>query len=126
MTRRHLIVLPTAAAMAAGLIATANGDVSSSALSRKATVTASDQLKFKPAKVRVKRGKVTIVMRNPASNIVDHAVAIKRKGRDARGKTVAPGGTSRAKARLKRGKYTFYCPVPGHRAGGMKGRVTVK
>jgi uncharacterized cupredoxin-like copper-binding protein len=27
---------------------------------------------------------------------------------------------------LKAGTYTFYCQVPGHRAAGMSGTLTVK
>jgi uncharacterized cupredoxin-like copper-binding protein len=27
---------------------------------------------------------------------------------------------------VKPGKYTFYCSVPGHEQGGMKGTLTVK
>ena len=27
---------------------------------------------------------------------------------------------------LKPGKYTFYCSIPGHRAQGMEGTLTVK
>ena len=42
------------------------------------------------------------------------------------GKTVSPGGTSTDTLTLKPGKYTFYCPVPGHRAAGMVGTLTVQ
>ncbi len=42
------------------------------------------------------------------------------------GKRVANGGTSQFSATLKPGKYTFFCTVPGHEAGGMKGTLTVK
>ena len=35
-------------------------------------------------------------------------------------------GTSRVRASLKPGKYEFYCSVPGHEDGGMKGTLTVK
>ena len=27
---------------------------------------------------------------------------------------------------LKKGTYTFYCPVDGHKAAGMKGELTVQ
>lgn len=37
----------------------------------------------------------------------------------------AKGETSSGKVELKKGKYTFYCNVPGHRAAGMQGTITV-
>jgi len=49
-------------------------------------------------------------------------IAIKGK---SKGKTVKKGGTSTVTATLKKGTYTFYCPVPGHEAGGMKGKLIV-
>jgi uncharacterized cupredoxin-like copper-binding protein len=128
MHRRQLIALPVAGALVVGLVAPAQGDVSAAALKHRATVKAAtgNDLKFNKAKLRVKRGKVTIVMTNPGSNIIDHGVAVARKGKDKVGKTVGPGGKSRVRVKLKRGKYTFYCPVPGHRAGGMHGKLIVK
>jgi uncharacterized cupredoxin-like copper-binding protein len=39
----------------------------------------------------------------------------------------ADGGSSQSKKiDLKAGKYTFYCSIPGHRAAGMEGTLTVK
>jgi uncharacterized cupredoxin-like copper-binding protein len=35
------------------------------------------------------------------------------------------GGVSQASADLKAGEYEFYCPVPGHKEGGMEGTLTV-
>ena len=35
------------------------------------------------------------------------------------------GNTSTGKVKLKPGKYTFYCDLPGHRSGGMEGTLTV-
>jgi plastocyanin len=35
------------------------------------------------------------------------------------------GETNAGKVELKKGKYTFYCNVPGHRAAGMQGTITV-
>jgi uncharacterized cupredoxin-like copper-binding protein len=62
-------------------------------------------------------------MANPSS--FPHAIAIKGRGVKSKGKTVNRGGTSRVTVTLKKGTYTFYCPVPGHEAGGMKGKLIV-
>lgn len=35
------------------------------------------------------------------------------------------GGSKTLTLKLSPGTYTFYCSVPGHRAGGMKGTLTV-
>src|SRR4051812_44474222 len=81
-------------------------------------------LKFDKSSLTAKAGKVTLQMANPSG--VPHAVAIKGNGVDVDGKTVISGETSTASADLKAGTYTFYCPVPGHEAAGMKGTLTVK
>jgi uncharacterized cupredoxin-like copper-binding protein len=35
------------------------------------------------------------------------------------------GGSKTLTVKLKPGKYTFFCSVPGHRQGGMVGTLTV-
>jgi uncharacterized cupredoxin-like copper-binding protein len=35
------------------------------------------------------------------------------------------GGSKTLVVHLKPGTYTFYCSVPGHRAAGMQGTLTV-
>lgn len=35
------------------------------------------------------------------------------------------GGTKTLAVTLKPGIYTYYCSVPGHRAAGMQGKLTV-
>jgi plastocyanin len=85
---------------------------------------ASGALKFNKSSLSAKAGKVTITMANPSP--VQHGVAITGNGVQQTGQTVSKGGTSTVTVSLKPGKYTFYCPVPGHRAAGMEGTLTVK
>jgi plastocyanin len=80
-------------------------------------------LKFDKSKLTAKAGKVTLSMANPSG--IPHAVSIEGNGVDVDGKTVQKGGTSTATADLKPGTYDFYCPVDGHRAAGMEGKLTV-
>jgi plastocyanin len=81
-------------------------------------------LKFDKTSLEAKAGKVTVVMHNPAA--VGHDVSIEGKGVEEKGKVVGKGGTSTVSADLKPGEYTFYCSVPGHRQGGMEGKLTVE
>jgi plastocyanin len=84
----------------------------------------SGQLKFTVSSLSAKAGKVTLTMDNPSD--VPHAIAVEGNGVDQDGKVVNKNGTSTVTANLKPGKYTFYCPVDGHRAAGMQGTLTVK
>jgi uncharacterized cupredoxin-like copper-binding protein len=81
-------------------------------------------LAFTEDSLTAKAGEVTIEMGNPSS--LPHAVAIEGNGVDEHGETVQEGGTSTVSAELEPGTYEFYCPVPGHREGGMVGELTVK
>jgi plastocyanin len=82
------------------------------------------QLKFDKSALSAKAGNVTITMDNPSA--VPHAIAIEGNGIDKKGQTVQMNGKSTVTASLKPGKYTFYCPVDGHRQAGMQGTLTVK
>jgi uncharacterized cupredoxin-like copper-binding protein len=92
----------------------------------KLAATESGGLSFDKKQLTAKAGSVTLVMDNPSANSSSHAIAVEGKGVDEDGKIVAPGGTSKVTADLKPGTYTFYCPVPGHEAAGMKGTLTVE
>jgi uncharacterized cupredoxin-like copper-binding protein len=69
-------------------------------------------------------GQITIQSKNPQP--VDHDIAIEGNGVNDKGQIVQGGGVSKFSADLKPGTYTFYCTVPGHREGGMVGKLTVK
>ena len=112
-------------AAGAAVLAVGLGGVATTAVSAapKATYKLSadkSKLKFNKSTIRAKAGKVTLSMSNPSS--LPHNVGVKGKGT---GKTVKKGGTSTYTTTLKKGTYTFYCPVPGHEAGGMKGKLIV-
>jgi plastocyanin len=81
-------------------------------------------LAFQFGKATANAGSVTLVMQNKAS--IQHDISIKGNGIDQHGQVVGQGGTSKVTANLKPGTYEFYCSVPGHEAGGMKGTLTVK
>ena len=69
-------------------------------------------------------GQLTIESQNDAT--IPHDIALEGDGVDEVGETVSNGGTSEIQVDLQPGEYTFYCSVPGHRAGGMEGKLTVE
>jgi uncharacterized cupredoxin-like copper-binding protein len=90
----------------------------------KISADAGGALKFNTKTLSAKAGKVTITMANPSQ--LPHGVAVEGNGVDKDGKVVQSGGNSTVTVTLKPGKYTFYCPVPGHRQAGMQGTLTVQ
>jgi plastocyanin len=82
------------------------------------------QLKFEKDTLEAKAGKVTITMNNASD--LPHAIEVEGNGVEEEGETVEKGGKSVVTAELKPGEYEFYCPVPGHKDGGMEGTLTVK
>jgi uncharacterized cupredoxin-like copper-binding protein len=85
------------------------------------------KLAFVPKELSVsKPGTITLVLTNPSSSGIPHAIAIEGNGIDKDGKVVQPGGTSTVTVSLtKAGKYELYCPVDSHKAQGMTGDLTV-
>jgi plastocyanin len=79
------------------------------------------ELRFDKSELAARAGRVTIVMTNPSQ--IGHNVSLEG---DGHGATVGNGGTSTVSAELKPGRYTYYCSVPGHRAAGMHGTLTVR
>jgi plastocyanin len=69
-------------------------------------------------------GALEIDSKNASST--PHDIAIEGNGVNQKGKVVSNGGVSTISVSLKSGSYTYYCSVPGHREGGMEGKLTVK
>jgi uncharacterized cupredoxin-like copper-binding protein len=81
------------------------------------------QLAYTTKALSAKAGKLTIDFSN--SSPVEHDIAI-AQGSAVVGQTpVFTGGSKTLTLTLKPGKYSFYCTVPGHRAAGMEGTLTV-
>ncbi|WCB94080.1 hypothetical protein DSM104299_02808 [Baekduia alba] len=138
-----LVSVAAAGALIAGCGSSDSSDTSSSeaaptttAASAPAPAAASDNLQLKAVEsnglsfdkktLTAKTGTVTLTLDNPGSDSQPHAIAVEGNGVDKDGETVQPGGTSKVTVDLKPGKYTFYCPVPGHRQAGMEGTLTVQ
>jgi plastocyanin len=83
------------------------------------------QLKYNTTSLSAKAGKVSIDFTN--SSPVGHNVTIENSaGQEVGATPTFSGGSKTVTATLKPGTYKFFCSVPGHRAGGMEGTLTVK
>ncbi|MDA0160513.1 c-type cytochrome [Solirubrobacter ginsenosidimutans] len=85
---------------------------------------AASGLAYKFADATATAGQVTVKSENPQPT--QHDIAIEGNGVNEKGEVVTSGGVSQFSADLKPGTYTFFCSVPGHREGGMEGKLTVK
>jgi plastocyanin len=81
-------------------------------------------LKFDKSSLTAKAGKVTITLDNPSS--IPHAVEIEGHGVEEESGTIGEGETTKVTATVKPGEYEYYCPVDGHKAAGMTGKLTVQ
>jgi plastocyanin len=83
------------------------------------------QLKYNTTSLSAKAGKVSIAFANMSP--VGHNVTIASSSGAVVGATPTfQGGSKTVALNLKPGTYKFYCSVPGHRAAGMEGTLTVK
>jgi mono/diheme cytochrome c family protein len=79
------------------------------------------QLAYAATKATAEAGPVTIEMPNESGT--QHDIAIDGLGKSE----IVTSGKASFKATLDAGKtYTYFCSVPGHRAAGMQGTLTVK
>ena len=122
MTRIALIALAVATALT----------VAAAAFGATILVNPTSQFKLAYAKKALvaKAGSVTLRSKNNSS-VLRHNIAL-RKGTTAtgkllvKGKVVGKNGVSVVTRKLAKGKYRFFCTIPGHEKGGMWGILTVK
>jgi plastocyanin len=84
------------------------------------------QLAYTANKATATAGQVTISMKNMSG--VQHNVAVQpgTSGPVIGATGFITKGSTSVTVNLKPGTYTFFCQVPGHRAAGMEGNLTVK
>jgi plastocyanin len=84
----------------------------------------SGALKFNQDSAKIPAGRVTLTMKNPSS--VPHDISLRGNGIDEHGEVVQKDGESKVTANVQPGlSYQYYCSVPGHEQGGMKGTLQV-
>ncbi len=82
------------------------------------------QLRYTTKNLSAKAGTVTISFANMSPLMHNMTIA---QGTTVLGATPTfQGGTKTLTLNLKPGTYVFYCSVPGHRAAGMEGKLTVQ
>ena len=83
------------------------------------------QLAYTTNAATAEPGQLAIKSPNPSGT--PHNIALEGPGGlDEKGPVVQDGGVSEIQVTLDAGEYTFYCSVPGHREGGMLGKLSVK
>jgi uncharacterized cupredoxin-like copper-binding protein len=113
------------AALCLGAVVACGGSSGSGAPAGSTQVQVMD-FSFKPKDISVSSGKVVFFLVNSGPSAHDMLIA------DSTGKTVARSSLVQSGDtytftidNLAAGKYAFYCDVPGHRAAGMEGTLTV-
>ncbi len=82
------------------------------------------QLSYTTKNLSAKAGQVTIAFANASP--LEHNLTIAQGSKVVGATPTFIGGEKTLTLNLKPGTYTFYCTVPGHRAAGMEGKLTVQ
>lgn len=79
---------------------------------------------FTPEQAAVPAGAIEIVVRQAGTN--PHTFLFEGIGSAFLLEVTQSGAVARGVIELSAGTYTFFCDVPGHRADGMEGTLTVR
>ena len=115
-----------AVAGVAGALAVTGAGVAATSTTVRLKANKNGALKYNKTRITVDAGTITVKMKNPATSGTKHGIEIEGHGVEKRGKNVRPGKTSTVTVKLKAGRYEYYCPVDGHHAAGMEGKLIVK
>lgn len=81
------------------------------------------QLRYTTKNLSAKAGQVTIAFSNASP--LEHNLTVAQGSKVLGATPTFLGGEKTLTLNLKPGTYAFYCTVPGHRAAGMEGKLTV-
>jgi uncharacterized cupredoxin-like copper-binding protein len=82
------------------------------------------QLRYTTKSLSAKAGRIAISFANMSP--LPHNMTIAQGTKVLAATPTFQGGTKTLNLNLKPGTYVFYCSVPGHRAAGMEGKLTVQ
>jgi len=123
IARRRLGTLPLVAVLVGGAACNSGGSppaVSGPTAPR--VELKGTEMRYIPSTIAVTAGDVPVVLHN--IGIVVHDLRI--DGLPRLGLEALPGQTATATWPLAKGRYRFYCSIPGHRAAGMEGTLEVR
>ena len=88
------------------------------------SIPATAGLAYETNAASAKAGQLAIESPNPSAT--PHNIALEGGGLNEIGEVVQDGGVSKISVTVKKGEYTFFCTVEGHREGGMEGQLKVE
>lgn len=105
---------------------TESADDSSSGQSLSLSADPNGDLKYNTDKLNANAGNITIALTNESS--VPHDVAVEDSAGKVLGTSeeITQSDTDLELKDVDAGSYTFFCTVPGHKAAGMEGTLTVR
>ncbi len=106
-----------------GSPAPASSPAAGPATSLKLAADSNGELGYNTKQLTAKAGRVTITMTNMSP--LEHNVTLAQGSKVLGATPTFQGGSKSLTLNLKPGTYSFYCSVPGHRAAGMEGTLTV-
>lgn len=122
MSTRRLLIPIAVIALGATACSSGGGDATDGEGST-ITVTGTNALAFEPETLTASAGTVTVEL--TAEDADEHTFVVEEVG-DTEVVAAAAGETATGSVDLESGAYTFYCDIPGHRAAGMEGELTVQ
>ena len=119
---RLTATLPLAAALTTAIFIAGPAGAATTPSVIKVTAVASG-LKYNTKVLRAHPGKIKLIFTN--QSMLQHNVRIESGETELGGTKKITKGQTVAYVTLKKGKYNFYCSVPGHEDAGMHGTLIV-